>query len=657
MKHATLYRKWRPRRFGAIVGQEPVVRTLRRAIETDRVAHAYLFSGPRGTGKTSTAKVLAMGLNCAQGPTPEPDGTCDSCRAITNNSSMDVLEMDAASNRGIDEIRDLRDRVNLAPASGRMRVYIIDEVHMLTAEAFNALLKMLEEPPEHVIFVLATTEKHKVLPTIISRCQSFDFRRPGVDTLSEKLAEIAAAEEIQVEPEALTIIAREGKGSFRDAEGLLDQLSSFADGPITASMVRELLGSIGLEALAETTAALHERRVAEALKVVDRLSNEGRDLGQFVGELIRHLRVLMLLPHAPEVALSEVGADERSAFEAQADDIPTAEVVRIIEALGDASGRIRRGGEPKLELELTFLKLVRDYTEPSVDALLSRLESLESAVASGERTNVARQTPAPATHAAPMPETSSGPKAADSEPVQPSDSEFVEEPIQSPSAGGSRPAVSPEEVTPAENSVEDSGGQEEGSVSVREISSAWDGIMQDMRNQRQVPAAAVYEEAHVENFDGKLLQLAFPEEMATYAKLADDDRHANALQAALERRFGVKPRLECRVGEASTVPENGGSAPVVGPERGPVQREPAVESGIASDPDPDPPEPGPPDTDPPEPEFPEPGSEDRLEGERGFTGGGRGLGANEDDGTIGSVQEVFAIARERFGPANDNGGG
>jgi DNA polymerase III delta' subunit len=192
-----------------------VVRTLSRAIETDRVAHAYLFSGPRGTGKTSTAKVLAMGLNCEKGPTPEPDGTCESCRAIVNNSSMDVLEMDAASNRGIDEIRDLRDRVNLAPTQGRMKVYIIDEVHMLTTEAFNALLKMLEEPPEHVVFVLATTEKHKVLPTIISRCQSFDFRRPGVSLLSEKLREISEAEGIEVEPASLTLIAREGRGSFR----------------------------------------------------------------------------------------------------------------------------------------------------------------------------------------------------------------------------------------------------------------------------------------------------------------------------------------------------------------------------------------------------------------------------------------------------------
>src|ERR687890_267003 len=328
MRHVSLYRKWRPRTFDAVAGQEPVVRTLRRAIETDRVSHAYLFSGPRGTGKTSTAKVLAMGLNCEKGPTPEPDGTCESCRAIVNNSSMDVLEMDAASNRGIDEIRELRDKVNLAPTAGRMKVYVIDEVHMLTTEAFNALLKMLEEPPEHVVFVLATTEKYKVLPTIISRCQSFDFRRPGVSLLSEKLREISEAEGIEVEPAALTAIAREGRGSFRDAEGLLDQLASFADGPITAARVRELLGSVGSEALLETTQALYERRAHGALRVVGRLQDEGKDLSRFVNELVAHLRRLMLLPHAPKIALDEIGVEERADLEEQAGRIPATEVVR-----------------------------------------------------------------------------------------------------------------------------------------------------------------------------------------------------------------------------------------------------------------------------------------------------------------------------------------
>jgi DNA polymerase-3 subunit gamma/tau len=635
MKHATLYRKWRPRRFGAIVGQEPVVRTLRRAIETDRVAHAYLFSGPRGTGKTSTAKVLAMGLNCVQGPTPEPDGTCESCRAIMNNSSMDVLEMDAASNRGIDEIRELRDRVNLAPASGRMKVYIIDEVHMLTAEAFNALLKMLEEPPEHVIFVLATTEKHKVLPTIISRCQSFDFRRPGVDTLSEKLAEIASAEGIEAEPEALTIIAREGKGSFRDAEGLLDQLSSFADGPVTAPMVRELLGSVGSEALLETTAALHGKRVAEALKVVDRLSNEGRDLAQFVGELIRHLRVLMLLPHAPEVALAEVGADERAALEAQAAEIPTAEVVRILEALGETSGRIKRGGDPKLELELTFLKLVRDYTEPSVDALLSRLETLESAIISGDLEHVAQQTSSPR------------PKATAPEPEAAPSTEQSAEPVDHGGQDVSGEAPSQEEESPEKESAREPAGGGEGPVSSREISAAWGSIMQGMKDQRQAPAAAVYEEALVEGFDGKVLHLTFPEDLAIYAKLAADDRHINALQSALERRFGVKPRLECKVGGASTAFGDGRAPVQEEPVQRPVQREPATGSGMVSPPDPESPEPGP-------PEVENENVEERVdEPTRGQVSREAGGG----DGTIGSVQEVFAIARERFGSSNDNGGG
>src|SRR5918999_1274659 len=419
MNHTTLYRRWRPRRMGDVVGQDPIVRTLSRAIETEHVAHAYLFSGPRGTGKTSTAKVLAMGLNCEKGPTPEPDGTCDSCRAIVGNSSMDVLEMDAASNRGIDEIRDLRDRVNLAPVSGRMKVYIIDEVHMLTAEAFNALLKMLEEPPEHVIFVLATTEKHKVLPTIISRCQSFDFRRPGIETLTRKLAEIAEAEGIEVEPEALTVISREANGSFRDAEGLLDQLSSFAEGKITAAMVRELLGSVGPEALLEATAALYERRAPDALRIVDRLSNEGKDLGQFVGELLSHLRNLMLLPYAPQVALAGVGAEERAPLEEQANKIPTAEVVRLIETLGDTLGHIKRGGDPKLEIELSFLKLPRDYAEPQVDTLLRRLEALELAVEKGEVASRTKATPAETTTQTPA--VDHGPQEGITEGEEPED--------------------------------------------------------------------------------------------------------------------------------------------------------------------------------------------------------------------------------------------
>jgi len=585
MKHTTLYRKWRPRRFGEVVGQEPVVRTLSRAIETGRVAHAYLFSGPRGTGKTSTAKVLAMGLNCAKGPTPEPDGTCDSCRAIVNNSSLDVVEMDAASNRGIDEIRELRDRVNLAPVAGRMKVYIIDEVHMLTTEAFNALLKMLEEPPEHVVFVLATTEKHKVLPTIISRCQSFDFRRPGVETLREKLADIAEAEGIEAEPEALTVIAREGRGSFRDAEGLLDQLSSFAEGRITAAMVRELLGSVGPKILLETTAALHERRAADALRIVDRLSNEGSDLGQLVGELISHLRALMLLPYAPEIALAEVGAEEHAPLEEQANVVPTAEVVRLIEALDATLGRIKRGGDPKLELELSFLKLTRDYTEPSVETLFGRMEELEKAFANGA--------------VSPEPETAE--------------------------AG----SVDGAELTEDEAVDEAEAGREE-PRDIRDIAARWGRVVRDLKDRRPA-VAAVYEGACLEDFDGTVLRLSFPEELAIYVKLASEPKRLDSLREVLEEHLGTSPRLEFRVGDGAP----GGAAPA---QEEPSRAEPVEHRADA-------------------PEARDTGGE-----KSGLSSSadppvaeGRAPGGPGDDGRIRNQREVFEMARERGLLGQDGG--
>ena len=596
MNHTTLYRRWRPRRFGDVVGQEPVVRTLRRAIETDRVSHAYLFSGPRGTGKTSTAKVLAMGLNCEKGPTPEPDGTCESCRAIVGNSSMDVLEMDAASNRGIDEIRDLRDKVNLAPVAGRMKVYIIDEVHMLTAEAFNALLKMLEEPPEHVVFVLATTEKHKVLPTIISRCQSFDFRRPSIETLTEKLREISDSENIEVEPEALTVIAREGRGSFRDAEGLLDQLSSFAEGRITASMVRELLGGVGPESLIETVYALHERRAADALRIVDRLSGGGKDLGQFVGELLAHLRNLMLLPYAPEVALAGVGAEERPQLEEQANAIPTAGVVRLIEALGDALSLMRRGGDPKLELELVFLKLTRDYTEPDMTTILGRLETLERAVENG---SVA--TPSP--------------RAA---------ADIVRE-------------ESPAEVEPAQETAEPDAPADDASVledhddrrvSEIDLASEWQGIIGELKRRRQALTAAVYGEARVESFDGSVLRLVYPEEQSFHVGMARDSGHLKKLGAVLEARLGSEPHLEIRAagGEASAT---------ISAEEQPPTAAPIEQPAPASDESP-----------------PETGSPNGTEGTVAENSG-PGQGTVGRDDVIQDQREVFEIARE-FGLIDEN---
>ena len=548
-----------------------------------------------------------MGLNCSEGPTSEPDGTCDSCRAIINNSSMDVLEMDAASNRGIDEIRDLRDKVNLAPTQGRMKVYIIDEVHMLTTEAFNALLKMLEEPPEHVVFVLATTEKHKVLPTIISRCQSFDFRRPGISTLSEKLREISEAEGIEAEPAALTAIAREGRGSFRDAEGLLDQLASFTDGPITAARVRELLGSAGSEILLEATDALYERRAADALRIVERLQNEGRDLSRFIGELVAHLRRLMLLPHAPEVALDEVDTEERPGLEEQAGRIPTAEVVRMIEALGDALSRTKRGVEAKLELELTFLKLARDYTEPSVDALLGRLEAVEQALSEGNIVTAL------------LPEGRRAEFAALEEEARAGGEE--DEPEEAEAGGGSEPRDERDER-----------------AGLEALNAQWSQILRDLRDRKQVLTATIFAEGRPSGFEEGVLEISFPKEPDFYLKEAGNPRHREALGEILEERFGARPRLEFRVaGEDSAEdggPEGTGSEPA-GEPRGQVESAPSPQR-IEQPPQPT-----------PEPEAQSSAREGQRQepAERGTSG----AGGPEGDDIIRDSREVLVLAREFFG--------
>ncbi len=553
-----------------------------------------------------------MGLNCSEGPTSEPDGTCDSCRAIINNSSMDVLEMDAASNRGIDEIRDLRDKVNLAPTQGRMKVYIIDEVHMLTTEAFNALLKMLEEPPEHVVFVLATTEKHKVLPTIISRCQSFDFRRPGISTLSEKLREISEAEGIEAEPAALTAIAREGRGSFRDAEGLLDQLASFTDGPITAARVRELLGSAGSEILLEATDALYERRAADALRIVERLQNEGRDLSRFIGELVAHLRRLMLLPHAPEVALDEVDTEERPGLEEQAGRIPTAEVVRMIEALGDALSRTKRGVEAKLELELTFLKLARDYTEPSVDALLGRLEAVEQALSEGNIVTAMLPEGRRAEFAALEEEARAGEEEGEPEEAEAEEAE---------AGGGSEPRDERDER-----------------AGLEDLNAQWSQILRELRDRKQVLTATIFAEGRPSGFEEGVLEISFPKEPDFYLKEAGNPRHREALGEILEERFGARPRLEFRVAGEDSAEDGGpagtGSEPA-GEPRGQVESAPSPQR-IEQPPQPT-----------PEPEAQSSAREGQRQepAERGTSG----AGGPEGDDIIRDSREVLVLAREFFG--------
>ena len=375
MSYLVIARKYRPKNFDEIVGQEHITKTLINAINDNRVAHAYLFSGPRGVGKTTTARILSKSLSCEKGVTAVPCNTCSNCKEIDNSMNLDVLEIDGASNRGIDEIRTLQENTRYAPGRGKYKIYIIDEVHMLTKPAFNALLKTLEEPPKHVIFIFATTEPHKVPMTVLSRCQRFNFRRLTVSEIEEKLIEISKQEKILIDNLAVKLISRQADGSLRDGESMLDQLFTYSDEKITENEVRRMFGFVEDELFFSLTDAIKEKEENEILNIVDEVFDKGYDMEEFVLGYIKHLRKIFLLKNSVEI--TDLSREELNRYIKRKDTFSSFILLQMLNRLSFLTHKMKNSAITRILLELELLTLSKLGDTIQISELIQRIEKLK----------------------------------------------------------------------------------------------------------------------------------------------------------------------------------------------------------------------------------------------------------------------------------------
>ncbi len=392
--YTALYRKWRPQRFEDVCGQEQITITLKNELKNNRISHAYLFCGTRGTGKTSTAKLLAKAVNCRAPEEFNPCNSCESCISINEGNSIDVNEIDAASNRGIDDIRNLREAIKFTPTLGKYKVYIIDEVHMLTNEAFNALLKTLEEPPEYVLFILATTEPHKLPATILSRCQRFDFKRISIETIADRLQIVCKEEGLEADEDAVKLIARNSDGAMRDALSILDQCSVYGDRKITHSSVLEVLGIVNNEYLFRISEAVLEEDAGKAVRIVDEIAAGGKDISQFIKDLTVHYRNLLM---AKVVAKCEDVIDMSMESIEQLKRLSTGyeknNIIRCIGMLSELESEAKWSGNARILLEVALVKMCRTSGDSSMEGILARIAKLEDMLKKGEFAAAARNKP------------------------------------------------------------------------------------------------------------------------------------------------------------------------------------------------------------------------------------------------------------------------
>jgi DNA polymerase-3 subunit gamma/tau len=545
----SLYRRHRPRTFADVVGQEPVVRTLRHAVERDKVHHAYLFVGSRGTGKTSMAKILAACLNCERGPTVEPCGECESCLSIARASSLDVIEMDAASNNSVDDIRELRDSVAYAPVSGKRKVYILDEAHMLSTAAWNAFLKTLEEPPPNTVFVLATTEAQKVPATVVDRCHRFDFHRPTVEQIASVVRRAAQAEQIEIPPEAVSALARSATGSFRDALGTLEQLVTYSGSEIVLQDVLAVLGAADARLLEATVDAVAEGDARRALTVLAECAEQGRDAASFAGDLEVHARELLVVQTLGEVPGElSLTPEADAALLAQAERVPAGIVVALLEAVGGAMEAVRAGADARTRLELALVKAAKPEVDASMRALLARIERLEGGGGAVAAVAAEREVPAPAREpdrapSVPLDGEQRRPEPPGAPPVEappaPQPEAHAEAAVEvtvasiatAPQRGEAEPGG--ESATPAAQAIAEG---------LAPLLSWWPAVVELVRTDNALLGACI-EEARPVEVTGEDLTVAFSATAPFLKKKAENPDNRAAVTAALRDVTGRRWRL------------------------------------------------------------------------------------------------------------------
>ncbi|MFU8840931.1 MAG: DNA polymerase III subunit gamma/tau [Nitriliruptoraceae bacterium] len=586
MAYVSLYRRYRPRTFEEVVGQEHVTRTLINALEQDRLAHAYLFTGPRGTGKTSTARILAAAINCEQGPTATPCGTCEQCTAITTGRSVDVVELDMASHGGVDDARELRDRALFAPAQARRKVYILDEVHMASTAAFNALLKLIEEPPAHVLFAMATTDPQKVIPTILSRVQRLDLRRVAATAVADHVRSICSAEGYTIEAGAVDAVVRAGDGSVRDTLSVLEQVLAYAGTEVTAVAVEQTLGASPAQRLFEVIDLLAARDLAGLLRLVQSLLDGGHDLRRFTLDLVQHARDLLVLQVAPDdPALVDATEEHRIRLREQTSQLSTARLLRMVDLLAHTVAE-QRQGSPRLPLELALSRLAVPAEDADLVELAERVAALESVPTPAAPVVAATEALPAAAEPEPDPEPAPEP-VSDPVPELEQDPEPELEPEPEPAQEHEpEPTPDPEpELTPEPEPVvaAETAGEASADDPLALVQANWDAIL-ELIKQTSRRYHAIFEPAVPVALRRNILTLRYaPRYGSFHAVQARGGELSAAAVAAVERSCGFKVRLDIEV--EGTPRDRRPQPPSVTPDdaRTPVLDDPATSGDEAAE--------------------------------------------------------------------------